>query len=148
MTRPPTRQRHTWPRCVVIPGRASTRIPPARKARTIFYTIVTLVTIAVNGAGAAAAFASARFITDTFADIKVPPGWLPVLASLQAAGALGLLLGLLGVPAIGLAAAAGLALYFLGAMIAHLRAGAYRSLASPLLFLALAVTTLVLTIAR
>nr|WP_268957803.1 DoxX family protein [Ruania zhangjianzhongii] len=107
-----------------------------------------MVTIAVNAAGALASFTGARFITDTLTEIKVQPRWLPVLASLQAAGALGLLLGLLGLPAIGLAAATGLVLYFLGAVITHLRAGAHRSLASPLLFLALAVTTLALAIVR
>ncbi|HIZ34251.1 MAG TPA: DoxX family protein [Candidatus Ruania gallistercoris] len=102
----------------------------------------------MNAAGAVASFAGASFITDTFTELKIRPRWLPVLATLQAAGALGLLLGLLGTPAIGPAATTGLVLYFLGAVITHLRAGAYRSLANPLLFLALAVTTLTLAVAR
>ena len=129
-------------------GRASPLTPPERTVGIIFYTIVTLVTVAVNAAGSVASFAGAHFITDTFTELKIRPRWLPVLASLQAAGALGLLLGLLGIPAIGLAAATGLVLDFLGAVIAHRRAAAYRSLASPLLFLALAVTTLTLAVAR
>ncbi|WP_420112447.1 DoxX family protein [Pseudactinotalea sp.] len=107
-------------------------------------TIVTIITIVFNALGALASFARAPFITDTLTEVNVPPHRLPLLATLQTAGALGLLIGLLGVPLIGLAAAIGLTLYYLGAVIAHLRAGAYRSLASPLVFLGLATWTLIL----
>ena len=71
-----------------------------------------------------------------------------MLAALQTAGAAGLLLGILGVPAIGIAAAGGLVLFYLGAVITHLRAGAHRSIPSPALFLALAVATLAVTVLR
>jgi hypothetical protein len=67
---------------------------------------------------------------------------------LQAAGAAGLLAGLLGVPLIGVAAAVGLVLFFIGAVVIHLRARAYRSLPSPAFFLALAIATLAVTVLR
>lgn len=106
------------------------------------------MTIVVNAAAALSSFFGAKFITDTFEDVKVARKWLPLLASLQAAGAVGLLLGFLGVPLIGVAAAIGLVVFFIGALFTHLRARAYRSLPSPILFLALAVGTLVLMLLR
>jgi hypothetical protein len=80
--------------------------------------------------------------------MRLPASTIPLWAGLQHAGAVGLLLGLLGVSVIGEAAAIGLVLFFVGATLVHLRAHAYRSLASPLFFLALAVATLVLTVLR
>lgn len=52
--------------------------------------------------------------------VRVPQSWMVPLGSLLAAGALGLLVGF-AVPVIGTAAAAGFVLYFLGAVVAHLR---------------------------
>ncbi|WP_433129152.1 DoxX family protein [Micromonospora sp. CA-240977] len=57
------------------------------------------------------------------ADMKrVPHSWLPRLGLALAAGSLGLLAGF-AVPLLGTLAAAGLVLYFVGALIAHLRVG-------------------------
>jgi hypothetical protein len=53
-----------------------------------------------------------------------------MLGALKLAGAAGLLVGLAGLPAIGIAAATGLVLYFIGAVIAHLRAGVPYNIAS------------------
>ena len=65
----------------------------------------------------------ARLSAKAQADMKrVPRSWIPVLGSLLAAGSLGLLTGF-AVPLIGVLAAGGLVLYFLGALIAHLRVG-------------------------
>ncbi len=50
----------------------------------------------------------------------MPPERIPVLAALEIAGALGLLVGLAWAP-LGIAAAIGVVLYFVGAVIAHLR---------------------------
>jgi DoxX-like family len=93
------------------------------------------------------------------ANANVPESWLTTLASLKAAGALGLLVGI-GVPligtttagisttaaAIGTAAAVGVILFFVGAVITHLRARD-SSLAPATVFLMLAVATLVLGLA-
>jgi hypothetical protein len=72
----------------------------------------------------------------------VPLSWFPVLASLQALGAIGLIVGLW-VPGIGIAAAAALALYFVGAVVAHLRAGD-KGIVPPMVLLLLSVVCLVL----
>lgn len=52
--------------------------------------------------------------------VEVPDSWMPRLAALKAAGAVGLVAGLWITP-IGAAAAVGVTLYFIGAVIAHLR---------------------------
>jgi hypothetical protein len=66
-----------------------------------------------------------------------------VLGGLKAAGAAGLILGLAGVPILGIAAAAGLVLFYIGAVIAHLRVRVLHTIAFPAGFLVLAVATLV-----
>lgn len=55
---------------------------------------------------------------------QVPDSWLPRLATLKAAGAIGLVAGLWVTP-LGVAAAAGVTLYFIGAVVTHLRAKDY-----------------------
>ena len=54
------------------------------------------------------------------AKVGVWESWITTLGILKTAGALGLLMGI-GVPAIGIAAAAGLVLFFIAAIITHLR---------------------------
>jgi hypothetical protein len=79
------------------------------------------------------------------ADLKgVPRSWLPWLGTALAAGSAGLLAGL-AVPLLGVLAAAGLVLYFLGALGAHLRVGS-RQLVGGAVFLALAAADLVLNL--
>jgi hypothetical protein len=80
--------------------------------------------------------------------VGVAESWLPLLGALKAAGAAGLLIGLLGTRPIGIAAAIGLVLFFLGAMATHVRARVVYNLAFPGFFLALAVGSLVLIAAR
>ncbi|MGP3685940.1 DoxX family protein [Streptomyces sp. IBSNAI002] len=56
--------------------------------------------------------------------VQVPDSWLPRLATLKAAGAIGLVAGLWFTP-LGIAAATGVTLYFIGAVISHLRVKDY-----------------------
>lgn len=58
---------------------------------------------------------------------RLPQSWVPRLGMLLAAGSLGLLAGF-AVPVLGTVAAGGLVLYFIGALIAHLRVGSRRLL--------------------
>ena len=81
----------------------------------------------------------------TMARVGVPESWLTMLGILKAAGALGLLVGLR-VPLIGWAAAVGVILYFVGAIVTHLRAREY-TVAPPVVVLLLAVAALVLRLA-
>jgi hypothetical protein len=62
---------------------------------------------------------------------------LPFLATCLIAGGLGLLIGVW-YPPLGIAAAVGLVIYFVGALIAHLRKGDVKGLPAPTLFLILA----------
>jgi hypothetical protein len=68
-----------------------------------------------------------------------------MLGTLKAAGALGLVIGIC-VPLIGIAAAVGLVLFFVGAIVTHLRARDY-SFGLAVVFLLLAVAALVLIVA-
>jgi hypothetical protein len=67
-----------------------------------------------------------------------------MLGTLKVAGAIGLLGGLVGPPAIGIAAATGLVLFFIGAVIAHLRARVLYNIAFPGAYLGLSAASLVL----
>jgi hypothetical protein len=97
-------------------------------------------------------------VLTAMAKANVPQSWLPTLATLKAAGALGLLVGL-GLPLLGTAtvigtaaaviataAAVGVVLFFVGAIITHLRARD-PSFVPAVVFLLLAVATLVLGLA-
>ncbi|WP_340683312.1 DoxX family protein [Amycolatopsis coloradensis] len=112
------------------------------------YLIVAIVAIASNAGIAAADLARAPFVLKNSAEVNVPESWIPALASLKAAGAAGLLLGLLGVPFLGTAAAVGLVLFYLGAVLTHVRARVLYNIAFPAGLFALAVATLVLDLAQ
>ncbi len=105
-------------------------------------TAVILTTIILNAGMGLADLAKARFVLATSAAVDVPPGWLPLLGTLKLAGAAGLLLGLLGVEPLGVAAAIGLVLFFVGAVVAHVRARKFATGVVPLAFLGLAAASL------
>ncbi|MFD9959916.1 DoxX family protein [Amycolatopsis sp. NPDC058986] len=111
---------------------------------TQIYLAVTVVTIAINAAIAVADFVKAKFVLANSAAVDVPPSWLPLLATLKGAGAAGLLLGLLGFRILGIAAAIGLTLFYVGAVVAHIRARVLGNIAFPGAFLAFAVASAVL----
>ncbi|SHN15719.1 DoxX family protein [Actinacidiphila paucisporea] len=111
------------------------------------YVVVTAVTAAANAGMAAADFARADFVLANAADVGLPAWSVRYLGALKAAGAAGLLLGLLGARPLGTAAAAGLVLFFVGAIVAHLRARVLSTLAFPGTFLVLAAGCLALALA-
>jgi hypothetical protein len=98
-------------------------------------------------------------VLTAMANANVPESWLTTLAALKAAGALGLVVGIgvaligtatagisMAAAVIGTAAAVGVIVFFVGAVITHLRARDY-SLAPATVFLLLAVATLALGLA-
>ncbi|WP_399940279.1 DoxX family protein [Streptomyces sp. BBFR25] len=109
------------------------------------YMIVTVAAIVAAAGIAVADLVRARFVLANSAEVGVPESWLPGLAILKAAGAAGLLIGLLGVRPLGIAAAAGLVLFFVGAVAAHVRARVFHNIAFPAGYLALNAATLALT---
>jgi hypothetical protein len=108
------------------------------------YVIVTVVAVVADAGIAVADLKRAPFVLANSAEVEVPESWLPGLALLKAAGAAGLLAGLLGVRPLGVAAAAGLVLFFVGALAAHIRARVFHNIAFPAGYLALNMAALVL----
>lgn len=110
------------------------------------FLMVTSAAVAANAFSGIAALAHFKPILPGMAQAQVPESWLTFpIGTCKTAGAAGLLLGLLGVPFIGTAAAAGLVLFFIGALGAHVRVGDYsRQFALATGFLLLNTATLAL----
>jgi uncharacterized membrane protein YphA (DoxX/SURF4 family) len=108
----------------------------------VAYVTVTVLGVFFNGA-AAVTYLIGHDYPKTQADMKgIPRKYVPVLGTLLAAGTVGLAAGL-AVPLLGTLAACGLVLYFIGAIIAHLRVGS-RDIVGGIVFLATAVAVLTL----
>ncbi|QKW09753.1 DoxX family protein [Streptomyces sp. NA04227] len=112
------------------------------------YVVVTVITIVINAWESVINFARTDFVLANAAAVGFPQSGLPLLGALKGAGALGLLLGMLGFTGIGAAAGVGLVLFFLCAMWAHVRIRDYRNLGFPGAFLAMAAGSLVLLLVR
>jgi hypothetical protein len=98
------------------------------------YMIVTVLAAAWVGFSAFSIFIRATWVVEPLTEYGVPSSWWPWLGVAKAAGAAGMLVGLL-VPVIGVLAAIGLVLYFTGAVITVLRARSYSHVPFPLLYL-------------
>ena len=106
----------------------------------VTYIVVTIVAAAANIFSATLDFIRYKPILINMAKVGVSESWITTLGILKAAGALGLLIGI-GVPAVGIAAAAGLVLFFIAAIIIHLR-GHDHSFGLAIMFLLLAIAAL------
>ena len=109
-------------------------------------TIVVLVTAAWVGFSAFSVYAHKPWVVDNFVDYGVPRSWWSWLGSAKALGAAGLVVGAW-IPAVGVAAAIGLALYFVGAVLTVLRARAWSHTPFPVLYLAPVVAAGLMTAA-
>ena len=113
------------------------------------YVAVTLVAVAANTFSGVAALVHFKPILPGMAKAGVPESWLTFpIGTLKTAGAIGLLLGLIGVPLIGTAAAIGLVLFFVCAVYTHVLTRDYSPqfrLAVGFLLLAVAALALQLT---
>jgi hypothetical protein len=107
------------------------------------HVVVTILAVAANAFSGVAALVHFKPILPGMVKAGVPESWLTFpIGTLKTAGAVGLLLGLVGVPLIGAAAAIGLILFFVCAVYTHVRAGDYSpqfGLAIGFLLLAVAV---------
>ena len=110
------------------------------------YVVVGILTAAANGTAATVDLLRPAWLIENMTRVGVPRRALIPLATLKIAGALGLLIGI-GVPPLGVAAATGLVLFFIGAMTAHIRVHDYTSIPFPGMFLVLAAASLVLRVA-
>jgi hypothetical protein len=110
------------------------------------YIVVSIFTAAANAYAAAVDFRRPQWVVDNIIKWEGSPSWLFILGVLKAAGALGLLIGI-GVPLVGVAAAVGLVLFFVGAIAVVMRAGWYSHLRWPATYLLLAIGSLALRLA-
>ncbi|HYH49270.1 MAG TPA: DoxX family protein [Acidimicrobiia bacterium] len=98
-------------------------------------TVVVIIAAGWIGFSAFSLLTRKAFVVDSLVEYGVPENWWPWLGTAKALGAGGLLVGL-AVPEVGVAAAAGLVVYFAGAVVAIVRARAYGHIPFPLLYLA------------
>lgn len=110
---------------------------------TIAYIIVTVVAGLWVGFSAYSILTKAAFVVEPLTQYGVPQSWWNGLGIAKAAGALGLLAGPF-LPAVGIAAAIGVILYFLGAVVTVLRARSYKTVVYPVLYLVPAAAALIL----
>ncbi|MDI2131859.1 DoxX family protein [Yinghuangia seranimata] len=110
---------------------------------SVAYTVVAVVSALWVGFSGFSLLRRADFVTAPLIQYGVPRSAWTLLGLAKSAGAVGLLVGL-AVPAIGIAAAVCLILYFLGAVVTVLRARSYNTVAFPVLYLAPVVATLAL----
>lgn len=112
------------------------------------YVVVTLATAAITAGIAVADLIPAGFVLANSAEVGVPRSWLPALGAVKLAGAAGLIVGLVGLPTLGIAAATGLVLFFVGAVATHLRAHVLYNIAFPGAYLCMSVASLALMVLR
>lgn len=105
--------------------------------------VVTILGAVLVAFSAGSMFFHAKYVVEPLTAYGVPRSWWPWLITAKAAGAVGLLVGLV-VPAIGVAAGIGLVLYFIGAEITVVRARWYGHIPVPLMYLAPVAGSLVL----
>jgi hypothetical protein len=113
----------------------------------VIYLVATIAAVVINGISGIAALAHFSPIMPGMSAAGVPKSWLRFpIGTLKVVGALGLLCGLW-VPVIGVAAALGLALFFVCALYTHLLAKDISAQFGFAVFLlALNIATLALTI--
>jgi hypothetical protein len=113
------------------------------------YLAVTFAAVAANAFSGVAAILHFKPIVPQMLKVGVPESWLTFpIGTLKTLGAIGLLLGIIGVPLVGAAAACGLVLFFVCAIYTHVRASDYSAqFGLAVVFLLLASSALSLDLA-
>jgi hypothetical protein len=108
------------------------------------YLIATVTfALLVTASGIGKMRRDARQVKVVHETVGVPLKYFPLLAGCELAGGFGLVGGILW-PILGIAAGTGLELYFLGAIVSHLRVGDAKGIGSPVFMLAFASGVLIL----
>lgn len=108
------------------------------------YVIVTLLAAIANAFSSALDLLRHERVAEVMDKGNVAHKWMIPLGVVKGAGVLGLLIGF-AVPLIGTAAATGLVLFYLGALVVHLRAR-YYEFGNLAVFLTLSTAALVVTL--
>lgn len=111
----------------------------------IAYVVVAVLLAATLVASAIGKLTRSERQLQTLTLVGVPPRAIPLLAVCELAGAVGLLAGIVVTP-LGIAAAVGVIAYFVGAVVAHLRVGDAKGVATPLPLLVAGAAALTLGI--
>jgi hypothetical protein len=106
----------------------------------VTYVVITILAALANGYAAALNFIGAESVKVVADRVQVSRSWMLPLGTFLASGTVGLPTGF-AVPALGMAAAIGLGLYFICAVTAHLRVRD-REIGGAVFFLLLAVAAL------
>lgn len=109
---------------------------------TTYLVITVLLTVMLVYSGLGKLRRDPRMVGVIHDVVGVPMKYLPALAACEFAGALGLMLGIWW-PAIALAAGIGLIMYFVAAIVSHLRVGDFKGIGPAAFFLTMAVGALV-----
>jgi DoxX-like family len=108
----------------------------------IAYTILAIImSFLLVGSGVAKLRRDPNIVHGIHEVVGVPLRWFPWLAACEFAGAVGLLIGIVWWP-LGIAAAIGVALYFIGASIGHVRVKDFKHLLTPAVILLIAMVIL------
>jgi uncharacterized membrane protein YphA (DoxX/SURF4 family) len=110
---------------------------------SIAYDVVAIIFAPLLLASAASKLRRPTRVVEFYTGLGVPLRMLPFLAACELAGAVGLVVGLW-YPPLGIAAAIGLTLYFIGAIGAHLRKNDIKGLPNAGAGLVVAASALVL----
>ena len=110
-----------------------------------YVVVASLLALVLIGSGRAKLVRDEK-ITEGMHQIGVPASWFPRLSALEFAGALGLITGIFYRP-LGIAASAGIILYFIGAIATHLRAKDTKGLPMPAVLMVAGAAALLLGIA-
>jgi hypothetical protein len=106
----------------------------------VTYLVITILAALANGYAASLDFVGAESVKVVADRVQVSRRWMVPLGTLLASGAVGLVVGF-AVPALGTMAAIGLVLYFICAVVAHLRVSD-RQIGPAVFFLLLAAAAL------
>jgi hypothetical protein len=101
----------------------------------------TIVCIVATAFAAVADYLKAGFVLKNSAEVHVAVDAIPYLGTLKLAGAVGLVIGLIAVPWLGVAAGIGLTLFFIGAVVIHIKTRVLHNIAFPGVYLLLAVAS-------
>jgi uncharacterized membrane protein YphA (DoxX/SURF4 family) len=118
----------------------------SRKRLAIAYIVVAILVAVSMGFSASGKLTHHPGAVHTIHEVVgVPLSLFPLLAGLEIAGGIGILVGIFW-PPLGVAGAAGLVLYFVGAIVAHVRVADWDGVTAPITPLLFAIATLVLRI--
>ncbi|RRS00401.1 DoxX family protein [Glycomyces terrestris] len=107
----------------------------------VAFAVVNVLAIAANAVESVANFMGAAWVKRNSRAVGVPDSWLPFLGFVKGAAAVGLAVGFFWRP-LGIAAAAGLVLFFVLATALHVKERVFHNFAGPVMFLGLSVAAL------